>query len=709
LQRSNIPEELRSLPQWVNWRLEDRGDKLTKIPYQPSGVKASSTDRKTWNTYWTVTQASKNVGFVFTKETGYVGVDFDKCRDKSTGETEQWAIDIINELDSYTELSQSETGWHVIVKGLLPLTGRHPKDSRVEMYDDGRYFCMTGIIQNQLGRLTIESRDLAGLHKRMIAKEFVTKTEKSSKIKGDESAEDFRLIGEIYKTHNTSNPAALEEAFKLTYRDRYESRNKIKGQRNGKTYIGYTIQNFLAREKEDDAYVPRVPVTETANAERLVEKYSAEIRYCSDRKVWCVWDGSVWNVNDTGGISRRMQEVGLSIYDEASKTKNEKLRKTLASWAMTSESRRSQENSAALARYMNGIEVREFAETFDTHPMLLNVKNGTVDLRTGKLSKHNRDNFITKIVPIDYDENAECNEFLTFLGEALPDEGLSTYLFKVTGYCLSGLTSEQKWWMFHGVTASGKSTLVNILHGLLGPYAMALPENYFLITNNVKDYATANLAGVRLATCVETNEGRRLDTAKVKALTGGDIISAELKYQNCFTFRPQMKLILATNNRPHASASDDATWRRLMPIPFTKSVEEKNRVADLSAALLEKEAPGILRWGVMGCRTWLEQKLSEPDCVKVARIEYRTNEDNIQNFIDDCCVLEDEVERKELYAAYANWCKTNRQWQISAIAFGQDLRRLKVVLDTLGRAGERKWVGIRLRMLTDPHSQSRLN
>lgn len=697
--RSNIPEELRNLPQWVNWKIEQRDGKDTKIPYQPNGKKASSTERKTWNTYWTASQASTNIGFVFTKESGYVGVDFDKCRNAKTGKTEQWALDIIAQLDSYTELSQSGTGWHVIVRGSLPLAGRHPKDSQIEMYDAGRYFCMTGIIQTDIGRLSIEQRDLAALHARMLAKEFVFLKRESVKSSEDESAEDYRLIGEAFKECGAASADQLEKFFAVKYSARYEERNKKKRQHAGKNYFRYSIERFLLNQKQDDddESAPRLPITEMSNAERLIDKYSDEVRYCSDRRVWCVWDGKAWNVNDTGGLSRRMQDISLNIYSEIARTHNKKLRDALKRWALTSESRRTQENSAALARYFPDIEVREFSDVFDTHPMLLNVKNGTVDLRTGKLVKHRRENFITKLVPIEYDESAECDQFKNFLSEALPGDGLSLYLWKTVGYCLTGMTSEQKWWMFHGVTASGKSTLINVLHGLLGPYAMALPENYFLLTNNVKDYATANLAGVRLATCVETNEGRRLDTAKLKSLTGGDVISAELKYQNCFTFRPQMKLILATNNRPHVSASDDAIWRRLIPIPFTRSVQEEKRIADLALKLLEVEASGILRWAVLGCQTWLSGRLAEPDIIKAASVEYRTDEDSIQKFLDDCCIMEGEVERKELYSAYVGWCKSNHAWQISSIPFARDLYRLGVAQDP----GKRKYFGVRLRTMTD--------
>lgn len=695
----NIPAELRALPQWVNWRIEQRDGKDTKVPYQPNGNKASSTERKTWSTFEHASRASTNIGFVFTRETGYVGIDFDKCRDKKTGITEQWAIDIIAELNSYTELSQSGTGWHVIVKGVLPLAGRHPQYSQVEMYDYGRYFCMTGIVQNQLGLLTIEARDVAALHRRMVSKEFVFKKRANTKTNEDESAEDYRLIGEAFKECGTTNADHLEKFFAAKYSERYEERNRIKRAHAGKNYFRYSIERFLLNQEQDDdeSKVPRLPITEMSNAERLVDKYSDEIRYCSDRRVWCVWDGATWNVNDTGGLSRRIQDVSLNIYSEIARARNKKLRDALKRWALSSESRRTQENSIALARYFKDVEIREFSDVFDTHPMLLNVKNGTLDLRTGKLSKHKRENFITKLVPIEYDEDAQCEQFKNFLSEALPGEGLTLYLLKVAGYCLTGMTSEQKWWMFHGVTASGKSTLINVLHGLLGPYAMALPENYFLITNNTKDYATANLAGVRLATCVETNEGRRLDTAKLKSLTGGDVISAELKYQNCFTFRPQMKLILATNNRPHVSASDDAIWRRLMPVPFMQSVKEEKRIADLSVHLLEAEASGILRWAVLGCKAWLNNQLKEPDTIKAASIEYRTDEDNVQNFLNECCVMEGEIERKEMYSAYVSWCKANHAWQINSIPFARDLYRLGVAQDP----GKRKYFGVRLRALGD--------
>jgi len=329
----NIPEELRQLTQWVNWRIEPRKGKPTKVPKQPTGVNASSTASNTWSTFERVAQTNgqfNGIGFVFTKESGYTGIDLDKCRDPKTGETEKWALDIIKELDSYTELSRSGKGWHVIVKGSLPPGGN--RKGRVEMYDCERYFCMTGAFVPGIGRGTIETRDIAGLQKRMLAGEFGSSSKAIPARDESESAEDYRLIGEVQKQARTSAPAVLEGAFRKLHPERYAERNREKGDRAGKSYFRYSIENFLKRNNSAGHAGPagRTPITETSNAERIVLKYGEEFRYCSDRNVWCTWNGNLWVVNDIGGVMRRTQEVSRGIYLEAANETNESLRKALA-------------------------------------------------------------------------------------------------------------------------------------------------------------------------------------------------------------------------------------------------------------------------------------------------------------------------------------------------------------------------------------------
>jgi len=139
---------VKDLGQWINWRYEERDGKVTKVPVCPHTGELAAVDRpETWGTYEEAVRAAQEhghdgVGFIFTEEDPYAGIDLDKCRDPKTGETEEWAREIIEQLGSYTELSPSGTGIHVLVKTVLPLGGRHK--GQIEMYDSGRFFTVTG-------------------------------------------------------------------------------------------------------------------------------------------------------------------------------------------------------------------------------------------------------------------------------------------------------------------------------------------------------------------------------------------------------------------------------------------------------------------------------------------------------------------------------------------------------------------------------------
>jgi putative DNA primase/helicase len=444
--------------------------------------------------------------------------------------------------------------------------------------------------------------------------------------------------------------------------------------------------------REDDA-PGRLPITHIANAERLVEQYGEEIRWCEDREVWCAWRGKYWCVNDEVGLSRRMQKVARGIYREAADSPDKDLREPLWKWAKQSESHSGQSGSIDEARAF--VAVR-FSEAFDTHPCFLNSRNGTQELDTGEFREHRRQDFLTKIIDIDYRPAATCPKFSKFLAESFGGSlPLINYITRLAGYFLSGLTVEQKWWLFYGATASGKSTFVRILHGLLGPYSLALPENYFLLTKHSnRDFATGNLQGVRLATCVETNEGRRLDVAKIKNMTGEDKISAELKFQNYFEFQPQAKLVLVTNFRPRTEAGDDALWRRLKVVPFHVTVPEEKRIAGLSDLLLREEASGILNWAISGYRAWKENGLQEPPEVTAAVKDYRANEDILEQFLNQCCVRgrDARVLRKVLFDKYKQWSDEEGFQIMSKKKFAVELTRF----DIRPALDDRSWEGVRL-------------
>ncbi len=253
-----IPDELKALRQWLLWRLEERDDRMTKVPYQLNGRHADVTAPKTWNTFDVCVRALQTgrfsgIGFVFAKgAAAYAGVDLDKCRDPQNGVTEPWAVQIIEELSSYTELSQSKTGWHIIVKNCgLPVDGGRNK--RVEMYCSERYFCMKG--QRAAGCTEIRSVSLANLYQRMVEDRLdpnVAEEVRGRPLNGRDtspSGEDYRLIASLTRKLRTENTAVIESEIARRYPERYQGQNEKHGERKGESYWHYSIVRFFERQR----------------------------------------------------------------------------------------------------------------------------------------------------------------------------------------------------------------------------------------------------------------------------------------------------------------------------------------------------------------------------------------------------------------------------------------------------------------------------
>ena len=223
---------------------------------------------------------------------------------------------------------------------------------------------------------------------------------------------------------------------------------------------------------------------------------------------------------------RRARITVRHMYEEAMKEEDSDKRKAKIAWALHSESKL--EKMISYAQSEPALEARKFEETFDSDPYLFNCANGVLDLRTGKLSDHDPKYRITKLSPIACGESADCPEFSAWLALTCKGDGsLVEYLLRFMGYCLSGLTQEQCFWLFYGPTKTGKSTFIKILRGLMGDYATTLPEAAVVVNRFAnQEHALAELAGVRLATLVEIRQGARYDEAKLKQITGQDRIGA---------------------------------------------------------------------------------------------------------------------------------------------------------------------------------------
>jgi P4 family phage/plasmid primase-like protien len=250
----------------------------------------------------------------------------------------------------------------------------------------------------------------------------------------------------------------------------------------------------------------------------------------------------------------------------------------------------------------------------------------TLDLRTGIEREPRREDYITKITGCSLaPKGAECPVWGAFLRDVVgDDQDMVDYMQRVCGYCLTGSIKEHAMFFLYGTGGNGKSVFIGVLRGILGDYHTTAPIETFT-AHHSSGHPTdlAGLMGARLLTAVETEEGRTWSEAKIKAITGGDEISARFMRQDFFTFVPKFKLMIAGNHKPSLRTVDEAIKRRLQLIPFNVKFEGKAVDKELPAKL-EAEWPAILRWMVEGCRrdsTRRKRWLMRRTCISPTRIQ----------------------------------------------------------------------------------------
>jgi putative DNA primase/helicase len=398
----------------------------------------------------------------------------------------------------------------------------------------------------------------------------------------------------------------------------------------------------------------RLHLTDLGNAVRLKERHGADLLHCHPWGEWLVWDDKRWRRDDRGEVQRRAASTALSIYGEAERCPDPRRRAELAEHAVASESARSIRAMVELARSA----VPVLPEQLDADPMLLNVLNGTLDLRTAALRPHRREDLITKIAPVEFHEDAACPLWCKCLDRWMGgNKALVGYLQRVVGYCLTGDVSEQAMWFFHGAGANGKSTFLGALLWLLGEYAMqAVSELLMVKSHEAHPTERADLFGKRFVATIETEEGKRMAEALMKQLTGGDNVRARKMRQDFFEFAATHKIALAANHKPAVKGTDLAVWRRIKLVPFTVTIPEVEKDKALPEKL-KAEASGVLSWCVAGCLDWQRHGLQEPPEVTRATAEYRKEQDTVALFVAECCFVHPTARAgaAALLEAYQKW------------------------------------------------------
>lgn len=415
-------------------------------------------------------------------------------------------------------------------------------------------------------------------------------------------------------------------------------------------------------------------LTDLGNAKRLVALHGDNLRYCHPVGRWYVWDGRRWSEDATAAVERLAKETVQAMYAEAARIDDDEARKALVKHALRSEGKDRLAAMIWLARSEPGIPV--LPEELDRDPYLLNVANGTLDLRTGELRPHRREDLITRLIDVEYDPEAQCPLWLAFLNRITDgNQELISYLQRAVGYCLTGDVSEQVLFIAYGTGANGKTVFLRTLLNLLGPYGKPTdPELLLARYGEAHPTGIADLMGARLAVVLETEEGRRLNETLTKWLTGGDRLKARKMRQDFFEFEPTHKIWIATNHKPTIRGTDYAIWRRIRLIPFNVTIPEDERDPHL-VDKLRAELPGILAWAVRGCLAWQREGLGLPEDVKKATQAYREEMDLLADFLAECCATgpDKKVPAKQLYEAYRNWCEKNGEQPVSQKAFGMRL------------------------------------
>ena len=398
---------------------------------------------------------------------------------------------------------------------------------------------------------------------------------------------------------------------------------------------------------------PTFQYSETGAAEVFAAECGDRVRFDHRRQRWLIWQGHRWVPDVDGAIMRlviefvrRQQHTAVDITDLFAR------QQALDHW-MKYDRLANQTTLLAIAK--NLPPIADAGAMWDPDHLLLGVPNGVIDLQTGSLRPGRPGDRITRSTSVPFDQTAACPRWERFIVDVFDDDRPRIqFVHRALGYSLTGLTNEQVLFLCYGTGQNGKGVLLRTIGTILLDYASTMPSSTIEMTRGggiPNDVAA--LDGPRFVMANETNDGCRIDEARVKALTGSDPVTARFLHGEFFTFTPRATFWLASNHLPQVRDDSYGFWRRIRQLPFERTFPMTPGLEEALAA----EAPGILSWLVRGCLLWQAEGLCTPDSVVAATDAYRATSDVLGDFIREACELEDsaQVGAADLFQHYIVW------------------------------------------------------
>ncbi len=385
---------------------------------------------------------------------------------------------------------------------------------------------------------------------------------------------------------------------------------------------------------------------------------------------WHVYDGTRWCEDDKGAAPRAVLEVLRDALAES--VGDKQLRADVAKC----ESKAGVEGVLGIAAAL--VEFAATVDDLDADPYLLNVANGTLDLRTMHLQAHDPADRLTRITVGAYWPDVDPGEWGTFLASVLPDADERAYLQRVIGQALYGRVTEHLFPVLIGEGANGKGTFYGAVEAALGDYATVIDPSLLMASEKGRAPGPElmELLGTRLVFGSETEEGRKLDEPTMKRLTGGDKLTARRLYREPVTWTPSHQIVYVTNHKPEVKGNDPAVWRRIRVVPFEVVVPVAQRDGALPERLL-LHADAILAWAVAGYVDYREHGMSEPATVVQATGEYQADSDAVGRFLAEGCMVgpASTSTTRELFTAWQRWAIADGAEVITEKAFAKELDR----------------------------------